>query len=387
MNKIYFRLVYNRKKKLNKSGNALIQVEAYRNRKKVYISTGIYVNPQQWDNRHSRIIQHPHSEELNRMLEEFILQLQWEELKSWKRGVHINLSAFKAISRQNDTERMTFLSFGRNWVEHSLRKDATKKNLSTTLDLLNHFRSSIEFEDITYSFLLEFEDFMRQKMYETNTIAKHMRQLRTFVNEAIKRGYIQLENYPFKKYQIKTTQSKHSFLLPEEIRKLEKLELSLCSKSLTHSLKAFLFCCYTGLRYSDFVLLNKKNIVTIKGEKWLIFRTVKTNTEVSIPLYLLFQGKALQLLQEYHQNVNDFFHLKSNSSVNKDLKKIGMLAKIEKHFSFHTARHTNATLLIYNGAQITTVQKLLGHQSVKTTQGYSDIFSGTIVKDLKKCKF
>lgn len=376
MNKIYFRLVYNRKKKLNKSGNALIQVEAYRNRKKVYISTGIYVNPQQWDNRHSRIIQHPHSEELNRMLEEFILQLQWEELKSWKRGVHINLSAFKAISRQNDTERMTFLSFGRNWVEHSLRKDATKKNLLTTLDLLNNFRSSIEFED-----------FMRQKMYETNTIAKHMRQLRTFVNEAIKRGYIQPENYPFRKYQIKTTQSKHSFLLPEEIRKLEKLELSLCSKSLMHSLKAFLFCCYTGVRYSDFVLLNEKNIVAIKGEKWLIFRTVKTNTEVSIPLYLLFQGKALRLLQEYHQNVNDFFHLKSNSSVNKDLKKIGMLAKIEKHFSFHTARHTNATLLIYNGAQITTVQKLLGHQSVKTTQGYSDIFSGTIIKDLKKCKF
>ena len=34
MNKIYFRLVYNRKKKLNKSGKALIQVEAYRNRKK-----------------------------------------------------------------------------------------------------------------------------------------------------------------------------------------------------------------------------------------------------------------------------------------------------------------------------------------------------------------
>ena len=387
MNKIYFRLVYNRKKKLNKSGKALIQVEAYRKRKKVYISTGIYVNPQEWDSRHSRIIQHPHSEELNRMLEEFILQLQWEELKSWKRGVHINLSAFKTISRQSDTERMTFLSFGRNWVEHSLRKDATKKNLLTTLDLLNHFRSSIEFEDITYSFLLEFEDFMRQKMYETNTIAKHMRQLRTFVNEAIKRGYIQPEDYPFRKDQIKTTQSKHSFLLPEEIRKLEKLELSLCSKSLMHSLKAFLFCCYTGIRYSDFVLLNESNIVTIKGEKWLIFKTVKTDTKVSIPLYLLFQGKALRLLQEYHQNLSDFFHIKSNSSVNKDLKKIGVLAKIEKHFSFHTARHTNATLLIYNGAQITTVQKLLGHQSVKTTQRYSDIFSGTIVKDLKKCKF
>lgn len=321
MNKIYFRLVYNRKKKLNKSGKALIQVEAYRNRKKVYISTGIYVNPQQWDNYHSRIIQHPHSEELNRMLEEFILQLQWEELKSWKRGIYINLSDFKTLNHQNNTERMTFLLFGRNWVEHSLRKDTTKKNLLTTLDLLNHFRPSIEFEDITYTFLLDFEDFMRQRMYETNTIAKHMRQLRTFVNEAIKRGYIQPDDYPFRKYQIKTTQSKHSFLLPEEIRKLEKLELSSCPKSLMHSLKAFLFCCYTGIRYSDFVLLNESNIVTIKGEKWLIFKTVKTDTKVSIPLYLLFQGKALRLLQEYHQNLSDFFHIKSNSSVNKDLKK------------------------------------------------------------------
>lgn len=70
-----------------------------------------------------------------------------------------------------------------------------------------------------------------------------------------------------------------------------------------------------------------------------------------------------------------------------DLAGIAGLAKLGKHFSFHTARHTNATLLIYLGAQITTVQKLLGHRNVKTTQGYGEIFSGTIVNDLKKCKF
>lgn len=387
MNKIHFRLVYNRKKMLNKEGKALIQVEVYQNRRKVYISTGIYVNPQQWDNHHRKITLHPHAEELNRMLEEFMLKLQWEELKSWKRGIHINLSTFKTLNHHINTENMTFLLFGRNWVEHSFRKDATKKNLLTTLDLLSYFHSSVDFADISYSFLIEFEDFMRQRKYETNTIAKHMRQLRTFVNEAIKRGYILQENYPFKKYQIRTIQSKHTFLLPEEIKKLEQFSQTSCPKSLLHSLKAFLFCCYTGVRYSDFILLTEKNIVTIQGEKWLVFKTVKTNAEVSLPLYLLFQGKALHLLQEYHQDLSSFFHLKSNSSVNKDLKRIALLANVEKHFSFHTARHTNATLLIYNGAQITTVQKLLGHQSVKTAQGYSDIFSGTIVKDLKKCKF
>ena len=50
----------------------------------------------------------------------------------------------------------------------------------------------------------------------------------------------------------------------------------------------------------------------------------------------------------------------------------------------YCGRHTNATLLIYNGANITTVQKLLGHKSVKTTQVYANIMDITIVRDLEK---
>jgi site-specific recombinase XerD len=67
------------------------------------------------------------------------------------------------------------------------------------------------------------------------------------------------------------------------------------------------------------------------------------------------------------------------------LIRIGKLAGMDKHFSFHSARHTNATLLIYKGANITTVQKLLGHRDVTTTQVYSEVMGSTIVKDLKKC--
>ncbi len=52
--------------------------------------------------------------------------------------------------------------------------------------------------------------------------------------------------------------------------------------------------------------------------------------------------------------------------------------------TFHTARHTNATLLIYNGVNITTVQKLLGHKSVKTTQIYTNVMDATIISDLEK---
>ena len=47
------------------------------------------------------------------------------------------------------------------------------------------------------------------------------------------------------------------------------------------------------------------------------------------------------------------------------------------------SRHTCATLLVHQGVAITTVQKILGHTSVKTTQIYSEVMSDTIIKDLK----
>lgn len=60
------------------------------------------------------------------------------------------------------------------------------------------------------------------------------------------------------------------------------------------------------------------------------------------------------------------------------------LAGIKKRITFHTARHTNATLLLYYGVNITTVQKLLGHRNVKTTEIYAEIMDKTIVRDLRK---
>ena len=55
----------------------------------------------------------------------------------------------------------------------------------------------------------------------------------------------------------------------------------------------------------------------------------------------------------------------------------------QKRITYHVSRHTCATLLVHQGVAITTVQKLLGHTSVKTTQIYSEVLSSTIVRDLK----
>lgn len=384
MRKISYRFVYNRKKCLNDRGTALVQVEAYLNKKKVYFSTHVYLRPEQWDVKRKIIKEHPNQDALNSMLNEFIIELEKKELDLWKQGRTITLSLIKEEFKSN-TE-LSFLGFARQEIASSQLKDSTKRNHLTTVTLLQSFKPTIEFGDLTYSFVTDFEKFLYNAAYQTNTIAKHMKHLKSFVNAAINKGYIDPGNYAFRRYKIKMKEGKHVFLLPEEMKQLEEVVLTGRNSSLEHTLDAFLFCCYTGLRYSDFVNLNEKNLVKIDKQLWLVFESVKTGTEVKLPLNLLFEGKALTLLQKYQGKWGTFFSIKNNSSVNKELIRIGKLARISKHFSFHSARHTNATLLIYNGANITTVQKLLGHKSLSTTQIYGEVMGSTIVRDLKKCQ-
>lgn len=383
MNKIIYNLVFNRRKTLNNRGMALVQVEAYLDKKKKYFSTKIYLTPEQWDDKRKMVKNHPNAEALNRMLYEYIVSIEKVELSIWQSGKTVSLEMLKELLSSKSHE-MSFTAFLYDEIIHSALKDSTKKNHLSTLVLLKQYKKEIYFSELTFEFLVAFERFMRTKGYHINTIAKHMKHLKRYINVAINKEYIEYHKYAFRKYKIKHVDNNHTHLSPEELMLLESLELKGKHGKLQKSLDAFLFCCYTGLRYSDFISLNAHNIVVMNQQVWLIYRSIKTKIEVRLPLYLLFGGKGLEILRKYMGNLNDFFNLKNNSNINKELLILSKLAGIEKHISFHTARHTNATLLIYNGANITTVQKILGHKSVKTTQIYSNIMDMTIVRDLEK---
>lgn len=383
MDKIKYRLVYNRKKQLNKQGTALVQVEALLNQRKVYFRTNLYLKPEHWNSRNAQVDNHPQAHDLNSMLFEFVLHLQAIELSLWKRGIPVTLSLLKDTIRKDKPVNVTFPVFARIYVQESDRKRSTKENLLTTITVLQEFRPGLDFKDITYTLLRDFEVHLKEKGNSVNTIAKHLRQLRTLVNEAINQGYIPSDAYPFRKFKIKQEKGRKEFLTPDELRKLENLQVS--DKRLRHVLDAFLFCCYTGLRYSDFCQLTPENIIRVNGKRWLYFKSVKTDVEIRLPLHLLFEGKALAVLERY-DIVTDFAKIGPNSEANKYLAQLATLARIRKHITYHTARHTCATLLVHQGVPITTVQKLLGHTFVRTTEVYSEVLSNTIIRDLKAVK-
>ncbi len=379
MEKIRYRLVFNRKKTLNNDGKALVQVEATLNKRKVYMTTNIYLKPEWWDKEHKLVVNHPQAEGLNLMLWQFVLDLQNVEIELWKRGTTPTLAMIKSCGRE--VPDMTFKAFAKKMIDESDRSEKTKANLRSTVRAACRFRQGLSIKDLTYSFLKAFEQYLRDTGKSTNTVGKHMRQLRTIVNEAINHGLVKVDDYPFRKYKIKGERGHFEWLTPQELKRLENLKPA--DKGRRHVLDAFLFCCYTGLRYSDFVRMKPGWMESVGGKPWLHFFTKKTGTEVRLPLHLLFDGKALGIIERYG-DIGRLAKIYGNHDTNVVLARVMSSAGISKRATFHSARHTCATLLVYQGVPITTVQKILGHASLRTTQVYSEIMPRTVVKDLRQ---
>lgn len=382
MRKIKYRLVYNRRNTLNRQGTALVQIEASLGKDKAYFSTRIYLRPEDWDKRTSSVVNHPHATDLNAWLYEQILNLEGLELAMWKKGILPTLSQIRNAMKDHEVKDISFQSFSTNVIKNSNRKKSTQINLLSTLSLMNEFRPGYTWDDLNYRFLKDWECWMRKSNYAVNTTAKHLRNLRTLINEAIAAGHLKLDNNPFNQYSIKQEKTPHRFLKPEELNALEKVSLTGIEARVRD---AFLFCCYTGLRFSDFKRLANEHLVKQKGKLWLIIQTEKTGSLVQIPLYLIFEGKALGILNRY-PSVENFTQIGDNSRVNRRLMKLKEQLGIRTHITFHVARHTCATLLCHYGVPITTIQKILGHQNLTTTQIYSEVMADTIVRDLMKIK-
>lgn len=382
MKKITYRVVFNRKKQLRGDGKGLVQIEAYLERKRMYISTHIYIYSSQWNEKRRKVCHHAHAEELNWMIAERIVELEGIEIALWKRGQDISLRRLKECITNKTSIR--FLPFMAEEIAQGHIRDSTRKNRYTTYNLLQEYCEDVTYDDLTPCFVSKFEAWMVSRGYHTNTVAKHLSHLRIYINAAIAHGLMREEDNPFHKRRICHKPFRHTHLTPFEMEKMERLLLPSNQQHLQVVLDAFLFCCYTGLRYSDIVRLSKANIQRDSVHTWVALECYKTGTQVRLPIDILFEGKALRLLDKYIDGIETFFRLADNPTVDKQLLTIARHAGIRKHFSFHSARHTNATLLLAQGVGVTTVQKLLGHKNVKTTMNYCEVIDQTIIKELQK---
>lgn len=136
-----------------------------------------------------------------------------------------------------------------------------------------------------------------------------------------------------------------------------------------------IFYPFTGLSYIDIKTLTFDKIqrMDFDGEEWIITRRTKTKVSSNVPLMEI----AKELIERYKGLAKDdfVFPMPSNGTCNDHLKKIATVCGINKEVTFHTARHTFATMMLTLGADLYTVSKLLGHTSVRMTQVYAKIIN------------
>ncbi|HYE22726.1 MAG TPA: site-specific tyrosine recombinase/integron integrase [Verrucomicrobiae bacterium] len=217
----------------------------------------------------------------------------------------------------------------------------------------------------------------------------HLIALRSFLKYLARRD---IKSLAAEKIELPKTPARSvEFLEPDEIKRLidaTDQEKHKQTRLRDRAILEFLFS--TGLRISELISLKRDNInlkrrefsVRGKGDKMrLVFLSERAVTELE--KYLAIRddnSRALFIRHDEKQSVEQQLKSMDKSyagltarTVQRIIKKYAMLAGIMKKISPHTLRHSFATDLLTNGADLRSVQELLGHASISTTQIYTHL--------------
>ena len=408
--KATYTFVFNRKNKLNKQGEALVQIQVYYQQERKYLSTGIYLKPNEWDARRNEVSKNkPECDALNKELQEHIENLKAHERKENQAGRPLLLSSLTLDNFNASNPGLSFTEFWQVGIEtnNQLEYD-TKRSHRSALKRFKEFKEDVHFHELTTELLRAYERFLinyrvsnnkgGEKALSYGRIHCLFKTLRAYVNRAIQEGYMETANDPFSrfstaKYRKVANQTTRKYLIPEEIHAIEHLEIPPHLQYLEKIRDMFLLSCYTGLRYSDIVRLDKSCLQFSKGEGYSLYYSMqhKTKTDVLVPVYLLFNRKPEAIVKKYLKDLKQdeelLFDAVTNQYMNRSLKQLAFLANIQSNLTFHVARHSCATLLLDMGLSYEVVQQILGHTNIRTTQIYGKVRKEAVKKALKGVKW
>jgi len=251
------------------------------------------------------------------------------------------------------------------------QRPADRSSWTCTLKMLKTFTNGvISFQHITPEWLNDFKEHLLKKVAQI-TAWHYYSNIKYALNKAVKERIIH-SNPCLLVENIKKPESKREYLVIEEVQKL--LETKCGNREVKD---AFIFSCFTGLRYSDICNLRWLNIKDNKIQ----FIQKKTSNLQYLPLSQTAQKIIESRLPAVTDNNDQKIEMEQSAIFNlptkvvcwEHIKNWVEAAEINKRVSFHTARHTFATLSLTYGTDLYTVSKLLGHKDISTTQVYAKI--------------
>ena len=265
-----------------------------------------------------------------------------------------------------------FIEYFRAQTEKKLQSEGNYGNWDSTLKHLIKFAGTkVSFREIDSAFCERFKDYLANEAktksenpLSSSSVSSYFNKFRACLKKAVKDKVI-LSNPATDVTIPKVVEHKREYLTLDEIREIVKAE---CRYDVLK--RAFLFSCLTGLRWSDIQKLLWSEVQNTNDGWRVTFHQQKTKGLQ----YLDISDQARGYLGEVgNPNERVFTGLRYSDYMNVALLQWMIRANIKKHITFHSARHTFAVLQLTLGTELYTLQKLLGHSEIRTTQIYAEI--------------
>ena len=250
---------------------------------------------------------------------------------------------------------------------------------------LNKYEEFLK-KDILESDTEDLERYLKYiKNLESTTVAHKITSIKSYFNYNIKREIVSV-NPADKVSRPKLTKHLPEYLTEEEVGKLLDVEVK---SPYDYRNKTILELLYSsGIRISELVNIKTPNY---DSEECLIRIMGKGSKERIVPL----GDYAVNIMNDYMNNYRPLINKKhtdyvfinnrgdkiSRQFIFKVIKKEALKKGIKKDISPHTLRHTFATHLLKNGADLRIIQELLGHENISTTQIYTHVTNNKLKSD------
>ncbi len=392
-------LFYPKKSDSDTDGKAMVYTRITVNGKRAEFSLGRRVEEKKWDSHGGRLrgtsVEVSH---FNRFLDNVknrlydIYDARLKEQKDISATIVKNIYLGKEgkeymvleIFQEHNDEIESLL--GKGFTKGSLQRyRAAYKHVSAYIQY-NYQRNDIPVRRVNHKFITGLEYFLKSKRNcEHNTAIKYVVNFKKIIRIALANEWITKD--PFFHWKASWKTKEKQFLTQADLDTLQNKKSFLPRLDLVRDI--FVFCCYTGLAYADVKQLQQEDIIIgVDDYRWIKMARKKTKAISSIPLL----PPAEAIIEKYseHPYVLDgkgLLPVLTNQKSNAYLKEIADVCGINKNLTTHLARHTFATTVtLSKGVSISTVSKMLGHRSLKTTQIYAKVLDSKIAEEMSVLK-
>ncbi len=381
-------LFYLKKNAPKKDGTIPIMARITIDGKIAQFSTKLSVDVKKWDLKYGRVIgRNNEAKSFNQKLDTIRARINQSYNDNLIRDGFVSAQKVKNTFLGIDVKNDIILPFYKEHNEN-IKMSITIGTYNKHTFAYNHLakfisvkynNKNMSFRELNETFINNFEDYLRYNVgLQHNTIWVYMLSFLKVVKLAVKRDV--LHKYPFLDYKITDKETDRCFLNKEEIKQFNAVTTDNKNEELVKDL--FMFSCFTGLSYVDIEQLKKSELqMFLDGSLWIIKRRQKTQNSSNIRVLSI----PMKIIEKYQDFSEEYvLPMPSYPTVRKYLKILNKKAGIKKYITFHTARHSFATLFLSENVPLESVSKMMGHSDLSTTLIYAKITNKKISNDLDK---